>query len=311
MASLLGCRQVVRHWVLIPAFRGSNPCTPASFSPQSALPLPSISRYNSPTFWSRKVCLLNYFRRPAMSAVSFELVAKKRDDLGKSASRRLRRENKVLGVVYGGDEAATAITLEQNIVFKATENEAFYTKLLSLTVDGKKQQVILRDMQRHPYKPVILHMDFLRVKATDKINMMIPLHFIGEDDCPGVKDAGGVFNHSIAEIEVRCLAGNIPEFISVDVSKMQLDETIMLSQVAAPAGVEFTLLAHDHDPAVCGVHMPRQPAVEEETPVTEVIEGEEGAATAEGEEGAAAAEAKAPEGKHEGKHDEGKHGDKK
>jgi large subunit ribosomal protein L25 len=223
-----------------------------------------------------------------MAALNFELEAQQRDDLGKGASRRLRRANRILGVVYGGDEAATSITLDQHKVFKALENEAFYSKLLSLKVNGKTQQVILRDLQRHPYKPIIMHMDFLRVKATDKIHMTIPIHFLGHDECPGVL-AGGVLNHLINELDVRCLAGNIPEFIAVDVSKLELDGSIHLSELAVPEGVELSLLAHDHNPVVASVHMPRQSAAE--------VEEEAAAAAADAEAGAEATTGTAEAGK--------------
>ncbi len=149
-----------------------------------------------------------------MSVANFEFEAQKRDDLGKSASRRLRRAEKVLGVVYGGGEAATSILLEQRLVFKALENEAVYSHILTLNVSGKKQKVVLRDVQRHPYKAQILHLDFLRVKETDEITMRVPLHFIGEDTCPGVEN-GGILNHLMADIEIRCQANNLPEFIAV------------------------------------------------------------------------------------------------
>lgn len=220
-----------------------------------------------------------------MSAVSFELEAQVRDNLGKGASRRLRRAEKVLGVVYGGDAAATPITLEQNVILKALEDEAFYSQLLKLKIANSTETVVLRDLQRHPYKPIVLHMDFQRVKATDKIHMTVPLHFIGTEECPGVA-AGGVLNHLINELDVQCLAGNIPEYIEVDVSKLELDESILLSTITAPKGVEFSLLAHDHDPAVASVHMPRVAAVEEEeeAPTEETAEGEDAPAAEGGEE---------------------------
>lgn len=192
-----------------------------------------------------------------MSATNFEFEAQVRDDLGKGASRRLRREEKVLGVVYGGGEAATSLTLEHRKVVKALENEAVYTHILDLNVNGKKQKVVLRDVQRHPYKPTILHVDFLRVNESDMLTMEIPVHFIGEDKCQGVLD-GGILNHLVSEIEVKCQAGNIPEHIDVDVSTLKIDESIVLSQVKVPAGIEVLMLSHGHDIPVVSVHLPRQ-----------------------------------------------------
>lgn len=211
-----------------------------------------------------------------MSVANFEFVAQKRDDLGKSASRRLRHTEKVLGVVYGGNEPATSISLEQRQVIKALENEAVYSHILSLSVDGKKQKVVLRDIQHHPYKAQILHMDFMRVKETDLITMRVPLHFIGEDKCPGVLN-GGILNHLISDLEIRCQAGQLPEFIEVDVSKLDLEQDILLSQVKVPAGVEVIQLSHGHDLAVASVHLPRQDQSSEES-VAEVVAPTEAAA---------------------------------
>ncbi len=225
-----------------------------------------------------------------MSVANFEFEATLRDDLGKGASRRLRRENKVLGVVYGGGEAATSIALEQRMVARALEHEAVYSHILGLTINGKKQKVVLRDLQRHPYKPVILHIDFLRVKETDMLTMKVPVHFIGEDKCPGVEN-GGIINHLVAELEIRCQAGKLPEFIEVDVSKLQLDEDIILSQVKAPAGVEFVQLSHGHDIPVVTVHQPRQTKLDEEEAAEEAAAAAAQAASA----AAAATEAGAVE----------------
>lgn len=209
-----------------------------------------------------------------MSAAKFDLEAELRDELGKGASRRLRRKQKVLGIVYGGDEAPTSITLEQRKVVKALEDESFYSRLLAISVDGKKQQVVLKDLQRHPYKPVVLHMDFLRVKASDMINMTIPLHFVGVEECPGVK-AGGIMNHLISDVEVKCQAGSIPEFIEVNVSNLELDNSVSLSELKVPDSVEILMLSQDQDPSVASVHLPRVTKADEE-------QDAEAAATAEG-----------------------------
>ncbi len=199
-----------------------------------------------------------------MSATNFELEAQLRNDLGKGASRRLRRAEKVLGVVYGGEEAAASIAMEQRKVVKALENEAFYSHILTLIVNGKKQKVVLRDVQRHPYKMQILHMDFLRVRDSDLLVMRVPVHFIGAEQCPGVAN-GGIVNHLISDLEIRCQASKLPEFIEVDVSKLGLDDAIHLSQVKLPAGVESVMLnSGHHDITVVSVHMPRQTKLDEE-----------------------------------------------
>lgn len=209
-----------------------------------------------------------------MSAANFEFEAQIRDNLGKGASRRLRREDKVLGVVYGGGEAATSIMLEHRHVVKALENEAVYTHILGLTINGKTQKVVLRDLQRHPYKAsAVLHIDFLRVNESDMLNMQIPLHFIGTEECPGVLN-GGILNHLISDVEVRCQAGKMPEHIDVDVSKLELDDSIHLSQLKVPAGVELVMLTQEHDLSVVSVHLPRQSKLDEE------VEAEAAAAAA-------------------------------
>lgn len=202
-----------------------------------------------------------------MSKAIFELNAELRSSeaVGKGASRRLRREKKVPAIIYGGKDNPVNITLPANVVFKALEHEAFYSHILTLTVDGKKQKTILRDIQRHPSKQQILHMDFQRVSASDVITMKVPLHFINEDACPGVK-AGGVINHNIVDLHIKCKANQIPEFIEVDLGSLELDKTIHLSQLTLPSGVEIPELAlgEEHDITVVSVHTPRV-AEEEET----------------------------------------------
>jgi large subunit ribosomal protein L25 len=240
-----------------------------------------------------------------MTAAIFDLQAELRNDLGKSASRRLRREEKVLGVVYGGDEAAVPVILEQRIVKRALENDAFYSHILNLTINGKKQQVVLKDLQRHPYKPIIMHMDFLRVKASDKIVMRIPLHFLGEDKCVGVQN-GGIINHLMIDVELRCQANALPEHIDIDVSNLDVDGAIHLSQLKIPAGSELVLLAHGHDEPVVSVHLPRQSKLDIEEAAEEAKHAAEVAAEAAADAAAALGTAVADSEKHEGKKAEGK-----
>lgn len=218
----------------------------------------------------------------------FDLVAEARTDFGKATSRRLRRESgKVPAVIYGAKKEPVHIMLPGNTINKALEIEGFYSQILNVKIDGKKQKVILKDLQRHPFKPVILHMDFLRVSATEKLTVNIPLHFVGEDSAPGVAE-GGVFTHSMNELEIRCLPADLPEFIEVDVSKMKLDDVIHLTEITVTSGIEIVALAHGtdqaHDHAVISLHEPRLQAepVEEEEP--ETAEAAEGEAAPEGEE---------------------------
>lgn len=195
-------------------------------------------------------------------AQNFELIAEQRNDMGKGASRRLRRANKIPGVIYGGDQAAQSLTLDHNSVSRHLEHEAFYSHILSVMIDGKEQKAILRDLQRHPSKPRILHLDLQRVSATEKLRMRVPLHFIGADIAPGVKQSGGIVSHLLNDAEILCLAANLPEFIEVDLSQLKLGDAVHLSDLKLPEGVELVALAHEHDQSVATIHLPRA-AVEE------------------------------------------------
>jgi large subunit ribosomal protein L25 len=202
-------------------------------------------------------------------STNFELSAATRTDKGKGASRRLRREaDLVPAVIYGAGKDAVSISLEHRFVIKALENEAFYTQVIDLSIDGKAQQVVLKDLQRHPFRPRIMHMDFLRIKAGEKINMTIPFHFIGEDVAPGVKLDGGVVSRVTSEAEVSCLPQHLPEFIEVDVSEMKMDELLHLSDIRISKDIEFTALAHENDPAVVSIHKARAEVIEEDAPET-------------------------------------------
>lgn len=192
-----------------------------------------------------------------MSAANFTLNAQVRTLEGKGASRRLRRlEARVPAVIYGGGAAAQSISLELREVVKAIENEAFFSHILSINVDGATQQVVIKDMQRHPVKGLPMHMDFLRVDATHKITMRVPLHFTNQDNCVGVKIEGGEITHFVAEVEVACLPSNLPEFIEVDMTDVHVGTTLHLSDLKLPAGVEIPVLAlgADHDQPVANVH---------------------------------------------------------
>lgn len=196
----------------------------------------------------------------------FELVAEKRNEMGKGASRRLRRiAEKVPGILYGGDEKPLPLTIIHKDLLKALENEAFYSHILTIKIDGTKQQAILRDLQRHPYKPRILHFDLQRVSAKEKINMQVPLHFHGEEIAPGVKQGGGIVSQLMTTIEVSCLPKDLPAFIEVDVSALELDKAIHLSEIKLPEGVEFAtavVVESQRDLPVVSIHLPRSALAE-------------------------------------------------
>ena len=221
-----------------------------------------------------------------MSAVKFELDADVRADVGKGASRRLRHANKVPAVIYGGGENTLSLTLDHNKTLHALSHEAFYSHILTLKVGKNSEKVILKDVQRDPSRPRIAHIDFLRVRADQKLHMHVPLHFIGAEDAPGAKE-GGVFSHLMTDVEVSCLPAHLPEFIEVDISNMALNETLHLSHLKLSKDVELVAFAHGvegHDHPVVSIHIPR--IIEEEV-VEAVAEEGEGAEAAEGAEQAA------------------------
>lgn len=192
-------------------------------------------------------------------ADNYELNAETRNSVGKGANRRMRREeNKIPAVIYGGEKNPTPITVDHNTFIRALENEGFYSHILTLKVDGKAEKVVLKDLHRHPYKPKILHADFQRVSAKTKLTMHIPLHFKGEDEAPGVKDQAGIISHHMTEVEVRCLPADLPEFIEVDVSKLNLDDSVHLSSLKLPKGVEIVALlqGQDFDQPIVSIHKP-------------------------------------------------------
>ena len=187
---------------------------------------------------------------------SFELVAEFRETQGKGASRRLRHSGKVPAILYGGHAEARALTLEHQKLAIMLDNERFYSTILSLKVGEQTQAAVLKDVQRHPYKNVILHVDFQRVDENEKIRISIPLHFKGEAVSPGVKSQGGIVSHMRTEVEVTCLPKDLPEFIEVDLSGLSLNETIRLSQLKVPAEVQLVDLIKE-DAAVVAIHSPR------------------------------------------------------
>jgi len=195
---------------------------------------------------------------------TFDLTASLRTDQGKGASRRLRRlQDMVPGIVYGGKEKPTSIMLDHKKLMHALEHEAFYSHILTLHLpDNKKQQVVLKDLQRHHFKRALMHVDFLRVNATDSITMRVPLHFINENIAPGVKK-GGQVSHITTELEIRCQANQLPEFIEVDLANLELDHSIHYSEIPLGTGIEIIALTHGTDAAVVSIHMPRTNTVDE------------------------------------------------
>jgi len=165
---------------------------------------------------------------------TFEIIAEPREDMGKGASRRLRREGMVPGVVYGANKDAASIMVNQNEIMRHLEDEAFYSHILTLQVGKSKEKVVLKDLQRHPYKPVVLHLDLLRVDENEKLTMRVPLHFINEDKCIGVKEGGGVVSHVITDLEIICLPKDLPEYIEVDMAEVNIGEGIHLTDLKLP-----------------------------------------------------------------------------
>jgi large subunit ribosomal protein L25 len=212
-------------------------------------------------------------------------VAEFRETQGKGASRRLRHEGKVPAILYGGHLEARALTLSHQKLALMLDNERFYSTILGLKVGDQSQAAILKDVQRHPFKNAILHIDFQRVEENEKIRIAIPLHFKGAAVSPGVKTQGGIVSHMRTEVEVVCLPKDLPEFVEVDMSNLSLNESIHLSQLPVPPGVQLLDLARE-DSAVAAIHSPR---AEEPEPTAAAAEG--AAAPAEGAAAPAAAAA--------------------
>ena len=221
---------------------------------------------------------------------SFELVAEFRETQGKGASRRLRHEGKVPAILYGGHSEARKLSLSHQKLLIMLDNERFYSTILNLKVGEETQAAILKDVQRHPYKNAIVHIDFQRVEDNQKIRMSIPLHFTGAAVSPGVKTQGGIVSHMRSEGEVSCLPKDLPEFIEVDLSGLSLNESIHLSQLKVGEGVELLALAKE-DTAVVAIHSPR--AEEAEPAAAAAAEGAAAAPAAGAKAAPAAAGAKA------------------
>jgi large subunit ribosomal protein L25 len=208
-------------------------------------------------------------------AGKFDLIADIREDAGKGASRRLRRQGKVPAIIYGGGRPPRALVFDHNRVMQQLENEKFYSSVLSIKVGGKSQAAILKDVQRHPARRLVMHMDFQRIVEDQEIRMNVPIHFLGEDVAPGVKSGGGKISHLRTEVEIVCLPKNLPEYLELDVSELELDEYLYLSDIKVPEGVSVPELAQQQEgeqqQPVVSCHIIKEVVIEEEV---EEVEGE-------------------------------------
>jgi large subunit ribosomal protein L25 len=213
--------------------------------------------------------------------MKIEISATKRVVKGTGASRRLRHAGSVPGVLYGGDKEPISLDLEQKSLFLQFRHEAFHASILTLNLEGKKESVLLRDYQMHPVRNTIQHIDFQRVNENEKIHVKVPFHFINAEVSPGVKLNGGIVSHIMTEANISCLPKNLPEFIEVDLATIDIGQSIHLSEIKIPDGVEFVQLAHGNDAAVASVAKPRVVVEEVEEVEAKPAEGAaEGAAPA-------------------------------
>lgn len=184
-----------------------------------------------------------------------KVIAFERSVQGTGASRRLRNAGKTPGIIYGGAAEPKMVELDHNALWHALKKEAFHSSILDLEVAGKTEKALLRAFQMHPFKPMVLHVDFQRVSATDKIHVKVPLHFMNQETAPGVKLGHGIINHILNDLEVSCLPADLPEFIEVDLANVELNQTVHLSDIKLPKGV--TVITHgDDNPAVATISLP-------------------------------------------------------
>ena len=199
-------------------------------------------------------------------STNFTINAKSREDTGKGASRRLRRQSgEVPAIIYGGKKHAEKISILHKDITKALENEAVYSSIISLAVDGKAEETIIKDIQRHPAKQVVLHLDFFRVSKTTKLQTRVPLNFLNEDICVGVKMGGGLIAHTMTDIEVSCLPKDLPESIDVDMEQIDIGQIVHLSDIKMPSGVESVSLSQgaEYDLTVATVNKQKAADIEE------------------------------------------------
>lgn len=216
-------------------------------------------------------------------STDYVINAQVRTETGKGAIRRLRHAEQVPAILYGAGADPVQLSLAHKDITKQLENEAFYSHILTVNVDGTEEKAVLKDLQRHPSKPRILHLDLLRVSESEKITMQVPLHFTGESIAPGVKEGGGLVSHQMSSVEIRCLAKDLPEFLEVDMSGLGLNETLHLSDIKLPGGVEIVALSHgpDHDLPIANIHTAKGGG--DEKPAGEEADAEEAKPAGEGE----------------------------
>ena len=206
------------------------------------------------------------------------LAASERQSEGKSANRNLRRSGYIPGVLYGGKDEPKKISIMEKDIVKATEIAGFATQILQISMDGKDVDVVVKEIQRHPATSRVLHADFMRVDPDSKITLVVPIRTLNDESCIGVKVSGGQVNHLINDIEISCLASNLPEQLEIDVQEMDIGDTVSLSEIKLPEGVEITVLQQDEDrdQAVVSVTETREMIIEEEEEELGLEEGEEG-----------------------------------
>jgi large subunit ribosomal protein L25 len=223
----------------------------------------------------------------------FIVNAETRTDVGKGASRRLRHTGRVPAIIYGSGKDPVSLTLGHDEFMHHLEHEAFYSHILTVNVDGKKQKAVMKDLQRHPSKSRVMHVDFLRVSDKDVIHMSIPVHFLNEESSVGVK-AGGLVSHLMTTVDIACKASDLPEYLQLDIIGVEVGGSLHLSDIVLPEGVEIPALAQgpDHDLPIVSIHLPRAVVEEEPTVAAEGVEAaaEGGEAPAEGKEGEATEE---------------------
>ncbi|MDG0968382.1 MAG: 50S ribosomal protein L25/general stress protein Ctc [Porticoccaceae bacterium] len=208
-------------------------------------------------------------------STDFTLHAKGREDTGKGASRRLRRlAGEVPAIIYGGKKDPAKVSLLHKEITKALDNEAFYSHIIALDIDGKSEDVILKDVQRHPAKKIILHLDFLRVSKSTKLQTRVPLHFINEEMSPGVKLGGGIVAHTMTDLEILCLPKNLPEYIEVDMGAIEVGQIVHISDIQLPKGVESVALNQgaDYDLSVATINKQKAAASEDDAPSADSAE---------------------------------------
>lgn len=207
-------------------------------------------------------------------STDYHINAEPRTDSGKAASRRYRREGKIPAVVYGAGKENISLLLDHHEIFHSLETEGFHSAIIKINVGKSTEQAILRAVQMDPVKPNVLHVDFQRVSATEKLHIAVPVHFVGEEEAPGIKTEDGIMSHNITEVDVSCLPADLPEYLEVDVSGLHVNESVHLSDLKVPEGVEITALLHEgEDEVVASVYLPQMEVEEEEG-----AEGEEAAA---------------------------------